>query len=169
MSNELAPLPFEQMQALAQRFWQRVRAAGPDECWDWTGYVIHYGQIGLGGRHGKRVYAHRASWMIHHGEIPNGLHVLHKCDNGRCTNPRHLFLGTPADNHKDCAQKGRASLPPVLRGNDHPRNGRKLSDKQVIEIRGSNEQTRILAARYGMSRSGIKYIRSGRNWRHLGE
>ncbi len=166
--NEVVTLPRQNGgRPLVDRFWERVHCAGPDECWEWTGYVIRYGQISLGGRGGKLIYAHRASWMIHHGSIPDGMNVLHRCDNGRCVNPNHLFLGTQADNLKDCASKGRASAPPVLPGKQHPRHRRKLTDAQVLEIRGSNEQTQILAARYGMSRSGIKFIRAGRRWKYL--
>ena len=167
------PLPLQrrktQSRPMEERFWECVRRAGPDECWEWTRRVKPYGQISLGRRGGPQIYSHRASWMIHHGEIPEGLHVLHKCDNGACVNPAHLFLGTQADNNKDCLQKGRASKPPVLRGNDHPRQARKLTDAQVLEIRASTEPTRVLVARYGMSTSGINFIRARQRWQHLGE
>jgi hypothetical protein len=167
------PLPHwrkSHFRPLEERFWQYVQRAGANECWEWTRRCAPYGQISLGGSRGaERLYSHRASWLIHYGAIPDGKHVLHKCDNGRCVNPRHLFLGTQADNNRDRDRKGRGVKPPVLRGKDHPRQARKLTDAQVLEIRRSTEPTRILTARYGMSRSGINFIRAGTRWQHLGE
>ena len=91
------------------RFWPKVNKAGADECWLWNGYIdcqTGYGifryetSTGHGG-------AHRFSWLLHNGEIPNDLHVLHKCDVRACVNPKHLFLGTNYDNIMDMVRKGR--------------------------------------------------------------
>lgn len=92
---------------LIQRFWKLV-AKRENSCWEWTGTIIKqgdgYGQIKLGR---FNIYTHRLSWEIHHGTIPKGMKVCHKCDNGRCCNPEHLFLGTQKDNIKDYWDKNR--------------------------------------------------------------
>lgn len=94
-----------------QRFWRKVDKRGPDECWPFTGTKNQYGygRIRKGGdRGGKMIFAHRVSWEMHNGPIPDGLQALHKCDNPPCVNPAHLFLGDNDDNIKDKLQKGRA-------------------------------------------------------------
>lgn len=90
-----------------QRFWARVKKTST--CWLWTGAKIPdgYGSIWV---EGKPTAAHRISWEIHHGKIPNGMCVLHDCpggDNPACVNPKHLFLGTKQDNAIDREKKGR--------------------------------------------------------------
>ena len=84
-------------------------------CWEWTGKIKEgrYGVIKV--NRTNDAYAHRASWMIHFGEIPDGMCVCHKCDNTRCVNPDHLFLGSLADNVRDMVAKGRQ------RGNEQPK------------------------------------------------
>jgi hypothetical protein len=102
---------------LVERFWEKVSkdsdrhfALDGKKCWEWRGALTKgYGQFGVGG--GKLQYAHRFSWMLHNGEIPEGKCVLHKCDNPGCVNPDHLFLGSHADNMKDMASKGRSGCP----------------------------------------------------------
>lgn len=80
-----------------------------DGCWLWIGNTNRsgYGRIGLGGRGGRKVLAHRFSYQLFNGEIPVGLHVCHSCDVPNCVNPSHLWLGTDADNARDCGAKGR--------------------------------------------------------------
>ena len=99
--------------SLEDRFWNKVRKNdGPDACWVWIGARRGPGeQYGSFNMDGATVHAHRLSWQIHFGAIPNGLHVLHRCDNRPCIRPSHLFLGTPLDNTRDMWQKGRAKMP----------------------------------------------------------
>lgn len=95
---------------LADRFWQQVTPS--DGCWRWQGAVarVGYGVLGAGDADQPKrlIYAHRASWELHYGPIPDGLCVLHTCDNRCCVNPAHLWLGTRADNIHDMIAKGRA-------------------------------------------------------------
>jgi len=77
-------------------------------CWSWRSAKNNrYKNFKI---HGKQIGAHRASWMIYKGEIPDGMCVLHKCDNPICTNPEHLFLGTHEDNIVDMYKKGRSAF-----------------------------------------------------------
>lgn len=147
---------------IAERFWSKVAKRSPDECWEWTGYRGDngYGQIK---RNDLAVRTHRVSWEIHNGPIPDGLNVLHHCDNRPCVNPRHLFLGTRDDNMADMAAKGR-SAPQI-----GERNGRaKLTEGDVAIIRASpNAEIGILASLYGVSKHNISSIRRGDSWKHL--
>lgn len=87
------------------RFFAKVNKA--DGCWPWVGARSSSGRYGALAVHGKTQGAHRVSWAIHHGPIPDGMHVLHKCDNPICVNPSHLFLGSHLENMADMTSKGR--------------------------------------------------------------
>lgn len=89
-----------------EKFEKFCNRKGTEECWEWLGRLSYkgYGRITW---YGKEETTNRVSWKIHKGPIPDGLHVLHKCDNPPCVNPNHLFLGTNDDNVKDKMEKGR--------------------------------------------------------------
>jgi len=99
------------MKPIEQRFWEKVNKETANGCWEWSsavrgnGYGAFFTHLLNEGRkcHG----AHRYSWMMVNGPIPEGLWVLHKCDNRICVNPDHLFLGDRTDNMRDCAKKKR--------------------------------------------------------------
>jgi hypothetical protein len=92
------------MKTLKERFDLQVDKSA--DCWEWVGSKIPQGYGHIHHNHAD-IYAHRASWIIYYGEIPNGLCVLHRCDNPSCVNPEHLFIGTIADNMHDRDAKGR--------------------------------------------------------------
>ena len=105
---------------------------GLDRCWNWLGNRRSgYGRFGI---QGKSMGAYRASWLIHRGAIPEGMLVMHRCDNPRCVNPDHLQLGTHADNMADCRAKGRAGATGPKKGTKHgPRDNREINLPPVKE------------------------------------
>jgi hypothetical protein len=144
----------------------KVKVNDHSGCWEWTASKQRggYGQIMIGGKAGKPKRAHRVSYEMFCGEIPDGLHVLHKCDNRACVNPDHLFLGTNADNQADMDSKGRR-VSVGLRGEAN--NGSKLKADDVVAIRSSQGSLthNALAAQFGISRSQVQNIIYGRHWK----
>jgi hypothetical protein len=134
-------------------------------CLEWTGYVTTAGY----GRTNKKVYAHRDAWEKAHGPIPEGMWVLHHCDNRRCYEVTHLFLGTHLDNMRDAARKGRLQAHGGLFGSSNP--SAKLSPEQVLEIRqsytGRHGEQRRLAERFGVSPDAIGRIVHNKGWLQL--
>lgn len=153
------------------RFWALVPSQREGECWEWNGLTSQYGYgMFRCGRalytRGKKGYygTHRLSYSLAHGVDPRDLYVLHKCDNRRCVNPAHLFLGTKGDNARDCAAKDRKN---ASRGERHF--AAKLTLPAVLDIlrrglpRHSTQQE--LANEYGVSAPTIAAILVGRVWR----
>jgi hypothetical protein len=106
-----------------QNFWKKVVISktyfcNGTPCWEWIGATTEgYGMIRF---NYENFYAHRISWIIKNGEIPNNLLVLHECDNRLCVNPKHLFLGTVADNMRDKVEKGRQAKGDKHGSHTHP-------------------------------------------------
>ncbi len=140
------------------RFWEHVIKSDAG-CWNWSGIIIDgYGYLSVGSQARR---ANRLSWKLHFGSIPDHLCVLHRCDNRRCVNPEHLFLGTPADNAADMVRKGRS----LTGAKNHKA---KLNPKQVALIRmlygtGKHLQ-RELATNFGVSQRSISCIVRGETW-----
>lgn len=151
--------------ALVDRFESKFVPEPNTGCWLWFagGDSSGYGSFLLDGR---SLGAHRVSYMIYIGDIPNNMHVLHKCDTRRCVNPDHLFLGTHKDNMEDRNNKNRqARLRGSFNGNS------KLSAAQVLDIyaryNGKEFNTKSLSLEFGVDPSTIHLILKGRNWGHL--
>lgn len=144
------------------RFWEKV--VKTEGCWLWTGKSFSsygYGLLHIRGR--GMVRAHRLSWEIHHGLIPDGLWVLHHCDVPRCVRPDHLFLGTHADNMADAHRKGR-----LVCGQRHSRT--LLNPEKVLQIRAdiaSGMTYTQVANKFGVSRGAIQRVIDRRNWKHV--
>lgn len=152
---------------------QRIaKPTGELGCWLWTGARYTKG-YGVACHRSKRQAAHRLSYQLHYGPIPEGYQVCHKCDNPPCVNPLHLFLGTATDNMRDMAAKGRdgAHTKPekVRRGSEAGQ--ARLTDAQVIEIRARYDAGEIgmyqLSRQYGISKSQAGRIVRREAWTHL--
>jgi len=150
---------------LEERFWEKVDIRSPDECWEWQAGLFSDG-YGVFKVSPKTKKAHRVAWALTHGLIPKGLCVCHKCDNKRCVNPAHLFLGTLKDNARDRANKGRNA---DRRGEKSTSS--KLVRAQVVQIRKLYAQGTItqreLAGRFGISRRQICDIINRVCWKHI--
>lgn len=151
------------LELMRKRFERFVITNGPDDCWGWKGAINEsgYGILRCGPIL-KNMRASRVSWLIHKGNIPDGLYCLHTCDSPICSNVNHLFLGTQKDNMNDMLKKGRRK---TSRGEEAGR--AKLTDKQVIEIWESDLGSRKLSKIYKVGRTAIKNIKDGVAWKHL--
>ncbi len=130
-------------------------------CWIWVGGEFNNG-YGWFSVNGKKKLAHRVSYELYIGNIPDQLHVLHRCDTPLCVNPDHLFVGTNADNMVDKKNKNRCSK---LHGEDNP--AAKLTYLQVEEIKKSRKTHASLALRYDVNESTIARARSGKTWSNV--
>lgn len=146
----------------AERFWSRVDRRHPDECWEWQAgkFSTGYGQFWADG---GTVYCHRIAFALSNGEIPEGMHILHKCDNRACCNPSHLVVGTHADNMADMVAKGRN-----VRGERSPLTSMRESDIIDIRRRYANGETQVALAReYGVRQGSISRIVRRTVWGHV--
>ena len=151
------------------RFWQKVDKSG--DCWLWIGHRNSrdgYGRLSRWKITRTPLLAHRYSWMLHYGIIPQGLFVLHKCDVPSCVNPEHLFLGTAYDNTHDMISKGRDSLFQPHFGVDH--GNARLTEEAIRTIRTLSARgysQRSIADKFGTPQSNVCRIIHRLAWRHI--
>lgn len=147
-----------------RNFWRRVdKGRGLLDCWEWRGSLRTDGYGQMSDRDRKSKSVHRFAWAITYGEIPEGKHVLHKCDNRICVNPVHLYLGTHADNMLDRSRRHRQA-----RGET---NGRaKISESNVVEIKTLLSEgwlQKKIAHKFGVDIRTISAINCNATWRHV--
>ncbi len=144
------------------RLWSHVIKKGPKDCWLWLGSRVgkkrDHGH--MSDDDGKLVGPHQVAFRAVHGKIPEGMWILHTCDNGLCCNPAHLYAGTHADNVRDAVDRDR-----IAKGEQH--GCAKLTEATVLEIYSSKERGVRLSQRLKISQQTICDIRKGRIWSWL--
>lgn len=149
--------------AFIERFWSKVNILSPDECWEWNGALTNgYGQMFLVWKNGRSIsgYAHQISWTIEAGKNPpDGMLICHHCDNRKCVNPSHLFLGTHADNSRDMVKKGR------WRGNRGPNAAIVLTMRKMFST--GNYTIHQLAKKFNIGDDTARNILSGRTYNNI--
>lgn len=145
------------------RFLTRFAINQSSQCWEWQANRDRcgYGKFILG----RETLAHRASWMIFKGGIPDGLYVCHRCDNRPCVNPSHLILGDQLFNMRDCISKDRLKPPFGERVNTA-----KLEEQDVIDIRlrfKAGESFKHIARSYVVTEANVRKAAVGINWKHI--
>lgn len=169
MSENLVPMRTYKRTTLkrpiAVRFWEKVdMSSGPGGCWPWLGVKSRgYGKLASGARTASRMATHVALELAGI-DVPDGMRVCHRCDNPSCVNPAHLFVGTARDNSRDMVAKDRH-----CRGERYPHH--KLTDEQAVQIRelkAAGATYDELEHQFGVGRSPLHRIVTGRCWRHVG-
>lgn len=149
------PIP----RSVKERFESKYIAVTETGCWIWiAGTNKHgYGRIQNGGSK----LAHRVSWEIHCGPVPEGFSVLHHCDTPPCVNPHHLFLGKDLDNVRDCMKKGRHA-------HGEKNGSSKLTEAQVMEIIEDGRTLARIAESHGVDIITVYDIKARKTWKHIG-
>lgn len=164
----LAGLTPEELDEVRDRFWSKVdQSGGEKSCWLWLRHRDNkgYGKFRINGR---AAYANRVAYALTNGDFDDGLLVCHDCDNPPCVNPRHLFLGTNLENHRDKVQKGRN------RTSDRQgtaNSNAKLTPQSVILIRRQyatgNCTLKQLATEYGVHLAQINNVVLRKSWANV--
>lgn len=143
-----------------------ARAGKQDGCWEWSGLIDGAGYARISLNRNLKIGAHRFSYAMHYGVEPGNLFVCHRCDNPRCTNPEHLFLGTPLDNTKDMFSKGRQGR---FDGEKNPRVILTEEDVENIKVASAAWMSNTeLGQLYGVTHSTISAIKRGKTWHKIG-
>lgn len=154
-----------------EKFWAKVNIKSNDDCWEWKG-PRNYQGYGVFNHRNTTTRAHRKSWELTNGPIPEGMVICHKCDNPSCVNPNRLFVGTRADNNADMVSKGRQrhnpgkSHFPIYKGEKHP--CAKLTQADVDRIRSLHDNGKYknvtLAEIYNCNQRTIGHIVNRTRW-----
>jgi hypothetical protein len=158
----------------AEKFWAQVGKSAPSGCWLWTGTKngTGYGWVYTGYKmNGAKVrsfmkLAHRIAYMLTHGEIPEGKHICHHCDNPPCVNPAHLYAGTQKENTTDAWRRGRRTMNKIDNAGEKHGMAR-LDEKTVLEIRASSGPQRAIASHFGISQGAVYLIKARKRWAHI--
>jgi hypothetical protein len=150
------------MRTLEERFWEKVENSSGADCWQWLGHtkLKGYGYFNIGNRISTQ--AHRVAWKLRRGPIPEGMCVLHRCDNPGCCNPSHLFVDTQAANMEDMVAKGRQAS-----CEDRPNHKLTWDDACWIHVLANQAgwTGAFIAECFGVSESAVREVLIGRNWR----
>lgn len=151
-------------QELQARFWSKVDVQDNHACWNWLAATFTNGYGAFGVTSGKMKTAHRVSYELVHGKIPEGMVVMHTCDNPLCVNPSHLVVGTYQDNTNDMVSKSRQA-----KGEKHGR--AKLTENDVLRIydmvREGGLSQEYIAGLFNISRMLVSCIKHKQLWKHL--
>lgn len=149
------------MKTLQERFEDKYYKEPDDGCWLWEGCVLNsgYGQIRVGR---KMKSAHRVSYELYVGPIPEAMHMCHSCDVKSCVRPSHLFPGTDQENTDDMMAKGR-----VAKGSDA--GAAKLTEDEALGIFHDKRLFRVIAADYGIHPTTVGFLKNKRTWKHIHE
>lgn len=172
MSNQfsyLKKIPQEEVNEIKRKFLFSKRKIN-GECWEWHGPMVapknRYGYTTHNfGEKKKKYMCHRLSYLLWKGDIPSGMCVCHTCDNTKCFNPAHLFLGTNLENQQDMIEKGRGR-----KSRGETTHTSKLKENHIFEIRklrGDGWKHKDLSKKFGISLSTVHYILTNKTWKHL--
>lgn len=154
--------------SLIKRFWSKVNIKSDLECWEWIAKSKTekgYGVINAGRNNGT-FKAHRVSYCISKGLIPDGSLVLHSCDNPGCCNPNHLRIGTAKENTSDAIERKRIKNPPVKLGEDH--HNTKFTSKELKEIIDDKRTYKEISNHFGVSIQTIYRVKNRKTWKNEG-
>ena len=141
-----------------ERFWAKVNKNTESGCWEWEASCNQYGYGQFSDINGKTIKAHRYSYELNKGPIPEGMCILHSCDNRRCCNPNHLSVGSHLENYHDMLNKNRQHYKNIL-------NSEKVKN---IKIRlQSGEFYKNIAKEFDIPSVTVYHIKTGKTWAHV--
>ena len=161
--DDIRGIEMANREILLERFEEKYIPEPNSGCWLWTA-AVDSGGYGTFWINGTTVGAHRSSWILLVGEIPEGMHVLHRCDTRCCVNPSHLWLGSNKDNVDDRERKGRNKIP-GLRGENHGMS--RLNERVVMEIYNATGSQSEIGKRFGVHQTTVCNIKTRKRWAHI--